>query len=114
MNSKYTREFQNIRDELIRRGFAVEFFKEEHRFHKSRKWRFDLALIVNHKKIAVEVEGGIWVGGRHTRPVGFAKDMKKYNEATICGWAVLRYMPKEVKKTTKVVDDIERLIYDIE
>ena len=61
----------------------------EHRFHPVRRWRFDLA-IPSHR-IAIEVEGGIWTRGRHTRGSGYLADLEKYNEATALGWAVLRY-----------------------
>lgn len=44
----------------------------EHRFHPKRRWRFDLCWPV--RKIALEVEGGIWVNGRHTRPAGYQAD----------------------------------------
>jgi hypothetical protein len=47
--------------------------------------------------VALEVEGGIWTGGRHTRGSGFMKDMEKYNEATLLGWRVLRCTPRQVK-----------------
>lgn len=60
----------------------------EVRFHPKRKWRFDFAW--PHVKIAVEVEGGIWTGGRHTRGVGFEGDAEKYLQAVIHGWTVLR------------------------
>jgi len=40
--------------------------------------------------IAVEIEGGVWTGGRHTRGAGFRQDMEKYNEATAMGWRVFR------------------------
>lgn len=66
----------------------------EFRFHPTRKWRFDFAW--TDEKVALEVEGGIWVGGRHNSPVGFQKDMEKYNEAAIAGWCVLRATTKEV------------------
>ncbi len=61
----------------------------ELRFHPSRRWRFDFAF--PDKKIAVEVEGGIWARGRHTRGGGYAGDVEKYNEAVKLGWRVLRY-----------------------
>lgn len=68
----------------------------EHKFHPSRKWRFDLAW--PDLKIAVEIEGGIWNQGRHTRGVGFLADMIKYNEATRLGWRVYRFSTTFVKK----------------
>lgn len=61
----------------------------EHRFHPTRKWRFDFAF--PDQKLAVEVEGGIFTGGRHTRGAGYRKDMEKYNAAAILGWRVLRF-----------------------
>ena len=65
-------------------------------FCKGRKFRFDFAIV--GKKIAIEIEGGIYTNGRHTRGAGFAKDMEKYNLAIENGWVVLRYSPEETKK----------------
>jgi very-short-patch-repair endonuclease len=65
----------------------------EHRFDSVRQWRFDYACI--GAKIAIEVEGGVWKKGRHTRGDGFIEDMKKYNRATSLGWRVLRYTPDQ-------------------
>lgn len=57
-------------------------------FAPPRKWRFDWAW--PERMIALEIEGGIWIKGRHTRPSGFIKDMEKYNEAAIRGWRIIR------------------------
>lgn len=64
---------------------------KEHRFYQPRKWRFDYAL--PRYKIAVEVEGGVWNGGRHIRPKGFLGDIEKYNTAALLGWRVFRTTP---------------------
>lgn len=68
----------------------------EHRFHPTRRWRFDWAFL-DHK-LAVEVEGAAFMpgGGRHTRGAGFRKDTEKYAEALIAGWRVLRVMPEHI------------------
>lgn len=63
----------------------------ELRFHPTRKWRFDLAW--PDLLVAVEVEGGSWSAGRHTRGVGFEGDCEKYDEAQLAGWLVLRVTP---------------------
>ena len=61
---------------------------KEHKFHPLRKWRFDYAII--ELKIAVEVDGAVWVGGRHNRAAGYVADMEKLNTAASMGWLVLR------------------------
>jgi very-short-patch-repair endonuclease len=60
----------------------------EHRFHEARKWRFDYAW--PEQRVALEIEGGVYTGGRHTRGKGFEKDCEKYNAATLAGWRVFR------------------------
>ena len=70
--------------------------QREFLFHRKRKWRFDLAW--PELLIAVEVEGGIWVGGRHVRGEGYEADCEKYNEAQLAGWMVLRFTPGMIKK----------------
>lgn len=68
----------------IQEGWTVE-----HRFDSTNRYRFDYANI--RLKIAVEIEGGVWSGGGHTRGKGYIKDMEKYNLAQLKGWVVLRY-----------------------
>lgn len=67
---------------------------KEYRFHPKRLWRFDYAL--PDYKIALEVEGGVWTQGRHTRPQGFLGDVDKYNTATLMGWRLFRTTPEQL------------------
>jgi len=60
----------------------------EYKFHNERRWRFDFAWPA--VKVAVEIEGGIFSGGRHTRGTGYEKDLEKYNTAITLGWKVYR------------------------
>ena len=66
----------------------------EYRFAAPQRWRFDWAL--PQHKVALEVEGGAWTQGRHTRGKGFVNDMAKYNAAVLAGWKVLRVTPSEL------------------
>lgn len=80
-----------------------EVCEKEFKFHPVRKWRFDYAF--PEHKIALEVEGGVWTGGRHTSSVGFLNDMEKYNTATLMGWRVFRTTPDDLyrKKTLDLI-----------
>lgn len=69
--------------------------EREFAFHPTRKWRFDFAWPT--LMVAVECEGGIWIGGRHSQPSGFLKDCEKYNSAAMLGWRVLRFPAASVK-----------------
>jgi very-short-patch-repair endonuclease len=63
-------------------------FEQQYRFHPKRRWVFDFAW--PEQRLAVEIEGGIFVRGRHVSPRGFVADCEKYNEAAVLGWTVLR------------------------
>lgn len=63
-------------------------------FHPARKWRFDVAW--PWQRIALEVEGGAWVQGRHVRGKGYLNDMHKYSEAAALGWRIIRVTPDEL------------------
>lgn len=63
-------------------------YHREYKFHPTRKWRFDFAWPV--VKVALEMEGGVFTHGRHSRGKGFEMDCHKYNAAGILGWRVFR------------------------
>lgn len=67
----------------------------EFKFHPVRKWRIDFCW--PEIKLALECEGGVWSGGRHTRGSGFLKDIAKYNEITLAGFRLLRCTPQMIK-----------------
>jgi very-short-patch-repair endonuclease len=63
--------------------------REFYFFLPLRRWHFDFAWA--DILLAVEIEGGTWAGGRHTRGQGFRDDCVKYNTAALRGWRVLRF-----------------------
>ncbi len=82
---------------------VVKGWVREYRFNPRRRWRADFAH--PELKILAELEGGIWIRGRHTRGEGYINDMEKYNSATVLGYKVLRYTPEQM--------DTGRFIFDI-
>ena len=74
---------------------------------RGRRWRFDFAFV--DRKIAIEVEGGTWVNGRHNRGAGFEKDCEKYTIAAVDGWLVLRFTGKQIESGWALVTIEEML-----
>lgn len=66
----------------------------EYRFHPERRWRFDLAS--PKFLLAIEIDGGTWTYGRHSRGTGIANDCEKYNEALLLNWRILRVTPQMI------------------
>lgn len=60
-----------------------------------KDWRFDFAW--PERNFAVEVEGGAFTNGRHTRGVGFTEDLRKYHFAVSLNWTVYRCGSELVK-----------------
>ena len=83
--------------------------QREYAFAKPRRWRFDLAWVT--RLIAVEVEGGVWVGGRHQTGQGFTRDCEKLSEAAVLGWRVIRVTGDMVQKG-EALRLIERALRD--
>lgn len=83
---------QHLRARGLLEGLVQEFA-----FAKciGRKWRFDFAYPV--QKIALEVEGGTWIGGRHSRGAGLAADAEKYAIAAIMGYRLIRVTTDQVR-----------------
>lgn len=69
----------------------------EYRFCPTRRWRTDFAW--PEHRLAVEIEGGVFIGGRHTRGIGFLKDIEKYNHLALLEprWRLLRFAGSHVR-----------------
>lgn len=57
-------------------------------FCPDRQWRSDYLVIGT--KVLIELEGGVFSGGRHIRAKGFIEDIYKYNMAAMLGYRVIR------------------------
>lgn len=80
----------------------------EYRFHPTRRWRFDFAWPA--QRVAVEIEGGAWSQGRHTRGAGFGADCAKYNMATLAGWRILRFTGDMLRDPAQCVTQVVTLL----
>ena len=101
LSRKMANEARARQYELFRRtleSFTGCKVASEHKFHDMRKWRLDFAII--DLKIGIEIEGGVWSCGAHTRGKGFIEDMEKYNAAVTFGWVILRFTPQDLNKIT--------------
>jgi hypothetical protein len=82
----------------------------EFEFAPPRKWRFDFAFTCKRNtperwglvgdmrsyKVAIEIEGGVFAQGRHTRGAGFTEDCIKYCHAAAMGYCVFRFTTSQV------------------
>lgn len=75
----------------LQEAHMLELFERQVRFYAGhkRKWRFD--FYSDAHLLAIEVEGGTFRGGRHSRGTGMLYDMEKYNTAILYGIRVLRF-----------------------
>lgn len=82
-------------------------FAREH----GRKWRADYCWPLH--KLILEIEGGLWTNGRHSRGKGAIADLEKYSEAAILGYRVIYATPDEVRNGV-ALDRIVRALTDQE
>lgn len=66
----------------------------EFKFHPTRKWRIDWCW--PEQKLALEIDGGVFIQGRHTRASGWLKDSEKLNTAAVMGYRLLRCTPQQL------------------
>lgn len=71
-----------------------------------RRFRFDLAW--PEQLVAVEIHGGHWTGGRHTRGKGFESDLEKSNLAQLNGWTYLAFTADAAKREPRKCIEVIR------
>jgi very-short-patch-repair endonuclease len=81
-------------------------FEREVRFDPDRLWRFDFAIA---DTVAIEVEGGTWIQGRHNRGSSIAADFRKYNRAAVLGYRLLRFTTDQVR-SGEAIDTVLALL----
>ena len=91
--------------EILWKSLGGGELKKEYKFADNRRFRFDYYHI---EGVAIELEGGVWSRGRHTRPTGFLNDMEKYNLAASMGILVFRVPSHDI--STKWLSPIIKTI----
>ena len=79
----------------------------QHRFVPGRQYRFDRCWL--DRRVAVEVQGGIWSGGRHARGSGIAAECVKLSIAAALGWRVLP-VTRDMIESGQAVDLIRQAL----
>ena len=92
--------------ELICKADGLPMPEPEFKFHPQRRFRFDYAW--PKQLIALEVDGGVWTRGRHTRGSGFMRDQEKTNLAALLGWRVFRCTPQTIHTAMQLVKEALR------
>lgn len=98
-------------DEQLVRSNINRKWVREYRFAPPRRYRFDFAW--PDQKIAVEIQGGTFSGGAHSRGAGQHKDFEKNNLAVMLGWMVI-YGDTKMVKSGELLSIVKQIweIYD--
>lgn len=88
--------------DIVLKWFAEHkiFAMAEYKFASDRKWRFD--FVFPPHKIALEVQGGLFTNGRHSRGAALLKEHEKLNAAACRGWRILYVIPDNLCMTETI------------
>lgn len=78
-------------------------FQREVCLIEGRKWRWDFVV----GKLAIEIHGGTWSGGRHSRGSGQHSDFAKQNAVVRAGYLPLVYTTAMVTDGTAIAEILE-------
>jgi very-short-patch-repair endonuclease len=80
----------------------------QHKFHPTRKWRWDFCW--PEQLLAVEIQGGSFVGGGHNRGPQQQKDYEKQRAAVSLGWRVLPFNTLDMKDPEGVAIEVAAIL----
>ena len=79
---------------------CLRSYSRNYWFDAKRRWEFDFAW--PERRLAVELQGGQWTFGRHTRGGhAYQDELAKHRAAAIQGWIVLCYTTDDITGKTK-------------
>lgn len=90
LENRFLEAFRAVKPE------GVPMPERQVQFHPERRWRFDFCWRGPRIKLAVEINGGEFHGGRHSRGAARVSDYEKSNEAQRMGFVVLQFGTKQL------------------
>lgn len=93
--------------------FCVQFGLPEPtpevKFHPERKWKADFCWVA--QRLILEIQGGIFTGGRHVRGAALLKEMEKLNAAAKLGYRVMYCTPRDIE-TGSIFNELAEALRD--
>ena len=77
-------------------------FERERYLISGRKFRTDFWIYHPIGSLAIEIDGGVWTGGRHGTGKGITRDCEKLNLLTLAGYRSLRFTTSMVMDGTAI------------
>lgn len=77
--------------------------------YDGRQWLSDYAY--PDRLLLIEIEGGVYSQGRHTRGTGYANDCEKYSACNTLGYTLLRFITQDIG--TDYMKQAVKLAYDV-
>lgn len=96
----------NVYNYIVKKGYPAPLRQQQ--IIEGRRYKADFYW--PQHKMVLEVEGGIWTGGRHVRPQGFLGDMEKYNLYAYHGYVLYRCAPQHLHDGT--LDEILAMMFE--
>ncbi len=99
--SKAIKKINPVIFKEMAKAYGLPEPEAEFKFSPPRKWRFDWYFEIlsgyEFKGVGLEIQGGLFIQGRHTRGAALLKEYEKINEAQIFGYKVLMVTPQQVE-----------------
>jgi hypothetical protein len=70
-------------DRQLRDSGITELYIIEHKFHPTRRWRLDYYF--PRIQLGLEIQGGTWTNGGHSRGSGVTSDLEKKEALLLAG-----------------------------
>jgi len=80
-------ERERLETELLFQMRAAQLPEPERQFRFGPRWIVDFGF--PPEQVLIEVQGGSWIGGRHTRGKGYADDCRRLHRAQMLGWHMI-------------------------